>query len=340
MSEHYLVADDRGAFVTRLMNEDSLSDFESKLKGKDGRPVWVLETASLMESGNGMSSIIEGTIIDITQRKEAEDALRSAKQAAEEANRAKSEFLANMSHEIRTPMNGIIGMTELALGTEITTEQREYLDTVRSSADALLGIINDILDFSKIEARKLDIDTIDFDLRYTIDDTLRALAPRAHAKGLELACQVAPDVPPALGGDPSRLRQILVNLIGNAVKFTETGEVVVRVESGPIEGERVAVTFTVSDTGIGIPHEKHATIFDPFTQADASTTRRFGGTGLGLTISSRLVALMGGSIRVESEPGHGTTFEVTLPFEIRAEAPAPPSPPQADGSIRSGCSGG
>ena len=326
MAEHYSAAEDRAEFVARLMNEDSLSDFENKLMGQDGRPIWVLETATLLESGNGGSSVIEGTMIDITQRKEAQDALRSAKQSAEEANRAKSEFLANMSHEIRTPMNGIIGMTELALGTEITTEQREYLETVRSSADALLEIINDILDFSKIEARKLDIDVIDFDLRYTVDDTLRSLAPRAHAKGLELACQVAPDVPPALGGDPSRLRQILVNLIGNAVKFTETGEVVVRVKSGPVAGEQVSVTFTVSDTGIGIPSEKHAAIFEPFAQADASTTRKFGGTGLGLTISARLVALMGGSIRVESEPGRGTMFEVTLPFEIRAEAPVPQSP--------------
>jgi PAS domain S-box-containing protein len=325
MSDHYASDEDRRAFVARLLAEKDLSDFESLVLDRHGRPVWILETASLVEDGRS-ANVVEGTILDITQRKDAEVALRAAMQAAEEANRAKSEFLANMSHEIRTPMNGIVGMTELTLGTDLTAEQREYLETARSSADALLGIINDILDFSKIEARKLDIDTIDFDPRYTIDDMLRTLAPRAHDKGLELACEISPDVPSGLGGDPSRLRQILVNLIGNAVKFTQEGEVVVRVDCAPRDDQRVDVTFSVSDTGIGIPADKHAAIFDPFTQADATTTRRFGGTGLGLTISSRLSTLMGGSIRMESEPGRGTQFHVTLPFEVRAALPAAAAP--------------
>jgi two-component system, sensor histidine kinase and response regulator len=258
---------------------------------------------------------------EIADRRKAEAEALCAREAAETANRLKSEFLANMSHEVRTPMNGILGMTELALGTDLSPEQREYLETVNSSADALLMVIDDILDFSKIEADKLRLDPGPLDLRDCLGDAMRTLGLRAHQKELELAFDVAHDVPNALVGDGGRLRQVLINLVGNAIKFTRHGEVVVTVRKASEVGREVILAFAVSDTGIGIPPEKQAAIFRPFEQADGSTTRKYGGTGLGLTISARLVELMGGRIALESCVGEGSTFSFTARFGIGDEPP-------------------
>ena len=298
-------------------------DVEYRVRRSDGEYRWFKTRGVPIRNTEGGIFKWFGTCTDITDGKRAAEELRLAKDAAESANRAKDEFLANVSHEIRTPMNAILGMTDLALDSPLTDDQRQSLRTVKSAADNLLGIINDLLDFSKIEAGKLELDPADFSLRASLGDTLRALAVRAHKKGLELVCHVQPNVPDGVIGDVGRLRQILLNLVGNAVKFTDDGEVVVRAEvadNSTREGE-VHLRFTVRDTGVGISRDRQERVFRAFEQEDTSTTRKYGGTGLGLTIAARLVALMGGTITVESKPGRGSTFAFTA---LLGRQPDPP----------------
>ncbi|MDD3353966.1 response regulator [Zoogloea sp.] len=263
---------------------------------------------------SGGNRLLTAYVRDISERRAAEAFMREAKEAAEANSRSKSDFLANMSHEIRTPMNAILGMTDLALETPLDDEQREYLSLVKSSANSLLNIINDILDFSKIEAGKLDFEHIDFSLRDCVALAIRTLQQRAAEKDLQLAVRVAPDVPDGLMGDPHRLRQVLINLLSNGIKFTPTGGVTLTVEPGPQEDDDIQLLFSVKDTGVGIPADKQSLIFEAFSQADTSTTRRYGGTGLGLTISTQLIRAMGGEITVVSTPGEGSIFRFTARF--------------------------
>ncbi|MFZ2267552.1 MAG: response regulator [Azonexus sp.] len=299
-----------------LMRSPGMQTYEAVVHGRDGiRHDAIYRKAALTQLDGTVYGLL-GVIIDITDRKKAESEVLLAKEAAEAASRAKSEFLANMSHEIRTPMNGIIGMTDLALDTTLNDEQREYISIVKSSAEALLTIINDILDFSKIEAGKLLVEHISFGLPRLVSETLKTLALRAHEKGIELVCEVLPDVPAHVFGDPSRIRQVLINLVGNAIKFTEKGEISLRVSLSSQIDNLASVHFAVRDTGIGIAPDSQQLIFDAFSQEDSSTTRRYGGTGLGLSISRRLVGLMGGEMWLESQLGKGSTFHFSVQLQV------------------------
>ncbi len=314
--------DDRWVLQTGL----PFHDIEEHIN-HDGNLIYVEVLKAPVTDSSGRRVGIQGMFWDVSERRRAEEALRQAKELAESASRAKSDFLANMSHEIRTPLNAILGITELLLESVLESSQREYLQMVQQSSEALLNIINDVLDFSKIEAGKLELEPQAFNLRERIGDTMRSLALRAHSKGLELAMGIDERIPTHLVGDITRIRQILVNLVSNAIKFTEAGEVILEVAPLQLLEASARLRFSVIDTGIGIPAEKLDKVFQEFEQADSSTTRKYGGTGLGLAIASRLVALMGGELKVESEVGRGSRFYFDLVFPVDSEPhPAPPLP--------------
>jgi PAS domain S-box-containing protein len=321
---------DKISFQKMLTGEVAHPRMEKRYLLPGGKTVWADVAISILRDAAGKPQFVLGTAMEVTERKLAESELQHAKEAAEAANEAKSTFLATMSHEIRTPMNGILGMTELVLDTDLTAEQRENLGLVRFSAESLLSIINDILDFSKIEAGKLEMEAIPFDLRESLGETMKALSIRAHQKGLELVYEVQPDVPDQLIGDPGRIRQVLINLVGNSIKFTEKGEVFLQVSEESSEAKSTRLHFSIKDTGVGIAKEKQKTIFDAFSQADGSMARKYGGTGLGLTICARLVNMMGGAIWVESELGQGSTFHFTIRLALPDASPLRAKSPQVE----------
>ena len=310
------------AGIKLVLSEKKLTDYELTACARDGKQTVVSYNATTFYDRDRTLQGVFAAARDVTERKRVEAELQQAKAAAESASQTKSDFLASMSHEIRTPMNAIIGIADLLAKTPLSPEQNKYVQIFRRAGDNLLNLINDILDLSKVEASQLELERTGFSLNDLLEKVREMVAVRAHEKGLALVCEIAPEVPRDLVGDPTRLRQVLLNLLGNAIKFTESGEVALRVTPDANSTVSGSLRFTISDTGIGIPSEKLGAVFERFTQADSSTTRRYGGSGLGLTISKRLVELMGGCIRVESDVAKGSVFSFTVPLEIWAECHA------------------
>ncbi len=314
-----------------MLSEKKVTDYELTACARDGKQTVVSYNATTFYDRNRTLQGVFAAARDVTERKRVEAELRAAKAVAESASQTKSDFLASMSHEIRTPLNAIIGIADLLAKTPLAPEQDKYVQIFRRAGDNLLNLINDILDLSKVEASQLELERTEFSLNDLLEKVTEMVVDRAHEKRLALVCEIAPNVPTDLVGDPTRLRQVLLNLLSNAIKFTESGEVSLRVAPDADSSVPTALRFTVSDTGIGIPGEKLGQVFERFTQADSSTTRRFGGSGLGLTISKRLVELMGGRIWVESRVGVGSVFAFAVPFEIWATANRPTAAPVGTG---------